>query len=186
MAVFFGVAATTGARCGQVVALRWDDILLHRGTISFSRSICEEPDGRLVVVPTKNRRRNRVELDPATVVMLADHRVEIDRRALAAGVDVGPDAYEFSYDSNGRRPWRPEYVTKRFAELRDEVGLTGHRLHDLRHFMATEMINAGVPIPIVSNRLAHARSSTTMNVYAHAVPGGDRDAAIGLAGLLDI
>lgn len=80
-------------------------------------------------------------------------------------------SFERSPDTDGRRPWRPEYVTKRFTELRDEVGLTGRRLHDLRHFMATEMINAGVPIPIVSNRLAHARSSTTMNVYAHAVPG---------------
>ena len=51
--------------------------------------------------------------------------------------------------------------------------------------MAPETIHAGVPIPIVAARLAHARPSTTMNLYAHAVPGGDRDAAIGLASLLD-
>jgi integrase len=69
--------------------------------------------------------------------------------------------------------------------LCDDSGLDGHRLHDLRHFMATEMINAGVPVPIVAARLAHARGSTTLNFYAHAVPGGDRDAAVGLAALLD-
>jgi integrase len=43
--------------------------------------------------------------------------------------------------------------------------------------MATEMLDGGVPIAVVSNRLAHARASTTLNVYAHAVPGADRDAA---------
>jgi integrase len=50
--------------------------------------------------------------------------------------------------------------------------------------MATEMLAAGVPIPIVSARLAHNRVSTTLDVYAHAVPGGDRTAADGLADLL--
>jgi hypothetical protein len=43
--------------------------------------------------------------------------------------------------------------------------------------MATQMLDAGVPIPIVAARLCHARASTTLNVYAHAVPGGDRVAA---------
>jgi len=43
--------------------------------------------------------------------------------------------------------------------------------------MATEMLDSGVPIAVVSNRLAHARASTTLNVYAHAIPGGDRAAA---------
>jgi hypothetical protein len=43
--------------------------------------------------------------------------------------------------------------------------------------MVTEMLNDGVPIAVVSNRLAHARASTTLNVYAHAVPGGDEAAA---------
>jgi integrase len=43
--------------------------------------------------------------------------------------------------------------------------------------MATEMLDAGVPIAIVAARLSHTRSSTTLNVYAHAVPGGDQLAA---------
>jgi integrase len=61
---------------------------------------------------------------------------------------------------------------------------TDFRLHDLRHFMATEMLAAGVPIATVSQRLSHARASTTLNVYARAVPGGDRNAAETLAAIL--
>jgi integrase len=51
--------------------------------------------------------------------------------------------------------------------------------------MATQMLASGVPIATVSQRLNHARASTTLNVYAHAVPGGDRRAAEVLAALLD-
>ena len=43
--------------------------------------------------------------------------------------------------------------------------------------MATQMLAAGVPIATVSQRLSHARASTTLNVYAHAIPGGDHHAA---------
>ena len=75
-------------------------------------------------------------------------------------------------------------MTKRFIAARLAAGLPHFRLHDLRHFMATEMLAAGVPIATVSQRLSHARASTTLNVYAHAVPGGDRMAAETLAAIL--
>ena len=50
--------------------------------------------------------------------------------------------------------------------------------------MATAMLAAGVPVPVVSERLCHARTSTTVNIYAHAMPGGDRAAVNLLAELL--
>jgi len=85
--------------------------------------------------------------------------------------------FVFSSDKAGTRPWSPNFVTKRFIRVRSAAGLGHFRLHDLRHFMATQMLDAGVPIPTVAARLCHARASTTLNVYAHAVPGGDRLAA---------
>lgn len=50
--------------------------------------------------------------------------------------------------------------------------------------MATQMLAAGVPIAVVAQRLSHARASTTLNVCAHAIPGGDRAAADTIALLL--
>ena len=91
------------------------------------------------------------------------------------------DRFIFCYDEAGSRPWKPNYVTKRFIQFRKAAGLGHFRLHDLRHFMATQMLDVGVAVPIVAARLAHARASTTLNVYAHAVPGGDRHAAQQLA-----
>jgi len=41
------------------------------------------------------------------------------------------------------------------------------RLHDLRHWQATQMLDAGVPLPTVAARLGHASGTTTMKIYAH-------------------
>jgi integrase len=101
----------------------------------------------------------------------------------------GRDAWELrvyhgSLRADGTRPWMPNWVTKQFIDAR-AAGLPHFRLHDLRHFMAIQMLAAGVPIATVSQHLSHARASTTLNVYAHGVPGGDREAAETLAEILD-
>jgi integrase len=75
-------------------------------------------------------------------------------------------------------------VTKRFIAYRRRAGLAAFGLHDLRHFRATTMLAAAVAVPVVSERLCHARTSTTVNSYAHAMPGGDRAAVELLADLL--
>ncbi len=183
--LIFRTAAVTGARRGQVCGLRWVDVDLARRAISFVRALAEGRSGGVVVVPTKNRRRNRVALDLPTTEMVAAHLRQAQDRAGAADVELPGDVYVFARDPLGRDPWKPNWVTKRFIDLRDDVGLTGHRLHDLRHFMATEMLAAGDAVPIVAARMAHARASTTLNVYAHAIPAGDCHAANQLAARLD-
>ena len=52
-----------------------------------------------------------------------------------------------------------------------------YRLHDLRHHHATALIENGVHIKAVQNRLGHNSPSLTMKVYAHVSPQMDRDAA---------
>jgi hypothetical protein len=104
---------------------------------------------------------------------------------LASDPSVNLDhAFVFSAHPLYLRPWQPNWVTKEFIRQRRNAGLEHFRLHDLRHFMATEMLGAGVAVPVVSARLAHARASTTLNVYAHAIPGGDIDAAQLISGIV--
>ena len=54
----------------------------------------------------------------------------------------------------------------------------GHvRFHDLRHASATYLLQAGVSVKVVSERLCHSRTSTTTDTYAHVMPGMGREAA---------
>ena len=134
---------------------------------------------------TKTHRSYSVAIDEGTLTVLVDHWRQALARAECVGANLTVDSFVFSSDPAGTRPWLPNRVTKRFIHHRRRTGLGHFRLHDLRHFMATEMLGHGVPVPTVSQRLGHARASTTLNVYAHRVPGSDRDAADLLGGLLD-
>jgi integrase len=64
--LYLTLAATTGARRGQLLALRWIDVDLVVGALSIQRAVVEGPDGR-VLVPTKMRRSYRVSLDEASL-----------------------------------------------------------------------------------------------------------------------
>jgi integrase len=65
----------------------------------------------------------------------------------------------------------PDSLSHAFAEIAGGVGLADVRLHDLRHGFATALLRAGVNVKIVSEALGHARSSFTLDVYAHVLPG---------------
>ena len=161
--VLLVLAATTGARRAQLLALRWDNILHDTMRISFCAGWVEGPNGP-VLAATKTKRRHSVDLDADTYTLLA---------TLAADHEHG---FVFS-DDHGTSAWKPNRVTKAFLRHRRNAGLRPFRLHDLRHFMATEMLHTGIPLVVVSRRLDHQRPSTTLNHYAHAVPGGNAQAS---------
>jgi integrase len=75
-------------------------------------------------------------------------------------------------------------MTKRFMAARDRLGLQGVRLHDLRHWAATSMLAAGVPVQTAAGRLGND-PRTMLRVYSHFLPGEDREAGELLAGLVD-
>jgi integrase len=180
---FLRLAASTGARRSQLLALRWGEIDWERGAISFTRALVQGPHGP-ELHPTKNHRTYRVELDELTLGVLGEHRLDAEHRAEAAGLELASASFVFGARRDGSAPWLPNWATKQFIAALRAAGLPRFRLHDLRHFMATQMLAAGIPIVTVSQRLSHARVSTTLNVYAHSVPGGDRSAAETLSKIL--
>lgn len=165
------LAATTGARRAQLLGLTWDHVHGDVRRVAFTRGWVQGTAGS-TVAPTKTKRRHSVELSAHTYDTLI---------ALRADDSVG---FVFS-DDGGVTAWKPNRVTKTFIRYRRAAGCREFRFHDLRHFMATEMLNAGIPLPVVARRLDHQRPSTTLNFYAQAVPGGDAHAAAALEALLN-
>ena len=139
--------------------------------------------GGPVLRPTKTGRTYRVNLDADCLEVLTQHFDRAKERAQRSGVRHRSLRASSSSEDRPETPWPPNWVTKQFITYR-RVAKVNCRLHDLRHFMATTMLTAGIPITTVSARLSHARTSTTLNVYAHAVPGGDDVAAEVLGGIL--
>ncbi len=165
---FLALAVSTGARRSQLGALRWGDVDLERGQIGFLRALLDARAVRYYarprpVVPTGS-------ISTPTVSRSWSLTWLGQTTGTRSGVELVARASSFR--TTPETPWPPNWVTKRFIEYRESVKVDC-RLHDLRHFMATTMLTAGVPITTVSARLSHTRTSTTLNVYTHAVPGGD-------------
>jgi integrase len=183
-ALYLRLAAVTGARRGELCALRWADIDLEGGQVVVARSLAVGNDG-VVVKKTKTDRARRLALDDATVTALREQQRLAEERARVCGVELSSKAYVFARDPEGQAPWRPDSgATGRFMRLRDQLGLKGIRLHDLRHYVATHLLEAGVPVRAVSERLGHANATTTLGIYAHAVPATDQRSAELLGDLL--
>jgi integrase len=179
---FLRLAAVTGARRGELCALRWFDF--ERSSLRISRSVYGGRRDELNEKDTKTHAVRRVALDPATLDALKTHRDRCRQRAKACGVSLAHDAFMFSGESNGSVPWRPNRVTLAFSRLCRDAGVTNVRLHDLRHFAATQLLAAGVPVRTVAGRLGHANAATTLNVYAHVLESSDEEAAGVLGQLL--
>lgn len=159
------LSAATGCRRGEVVGLQWGD--LDGRTLTVRRSLLDVKGNRGTPKTTKTKRVRQVRLDTATVDLLAEWAVEVQRRSEMFGVSspwVFPD-----FDRGGDRPRVPSWLSKRWDQLRREHGIDCN-LHALRHLHATELVGAGVPITEVAGRLGHAKSTTTLAIYAHALP----------------
>lgn len=181
---FIRLAAVTGARRGELCGLRWNAVDLDAGSVLISRSVVRGEDG-LVNKDTKTHQARRVAIDAATRHALAAHHTQCLERALQCGVRLAPNAFVFSYEASGVKPWPPLSVSQRFRRLRDQAGITHVRLHDLRHYAATRLVAGGVPVRTVSGRLGHANAATTLGIYSHFVEASDQAAADLLGELLD-
>jgi integrase len=182
LATFVLLAASTGARRGELIALRWSDVDLNRAILTIERGIVLA-DGELIEQGTKTHQSRRVTLDPDTVTDLADHRDRAEDIAHSVGAAITSESFVFSREVDGSAPWHPDSTSRSFRMLCKEAGISGVRLHDLRHYVATRLLASGIDVRTVAGRLGHRNAATTLNVYAHFVPEADQEAASALAGV---
>jgi len=199
LATAIALAALTGARRGELVALRWSDIDLSAGRVRIARSLTVAR-GEQHTGPTKTHQARELALDPVCVEVLRrrwEYMVGLSNEAESPLI---PDPYVLSYNANGALPANPDTLTHGFAKLcvamekpaMDELaGRTPkpkrtdlapgdrwpYRFHDLRHFSVTTLIAAGVDVRTVADRHGHAKATMTLDRYAHALPERDREAA---------
>jgi len=150
------LAATTGARRGELCGLRWSDV--EGGVMRIGGGVTLV-DGRAVRGATKTEGSVRsVPLPSGLVELLEEWRV------LSA-----PAGAVFVFGL-GSGPPRPDWVTSQWARVRSRVeGAERVKFHDLRHFAATQMLGAGVDLATVAGVLGHADPSVTARVYSHVL-----------------
>jgi integrase len=177
------LAAVTGARRGQLVALRWSDLDLTKGSVLFTRAHARVRGG-VAEKTTKTDVEYGIALDPATIDSLRAHRKRGAERALASGVSLPLDAFVFATRSapDGSVAWTPAAASGVFSRLRSKVrGAEGVRAHDPRHWLATSMFADGFDPVTVAGRGGWSSPGVPMSVYGHFAPARDQAAADSLA-----
>jgi len=174
--VVAGLALASGARRGELVALRWQDINFDEATVRLNASVAEGPKG-LVRKATKTGSSRTINLDPETMADLKRWRAESAEHALQMGVALNEMSPVFGAPADPTSPVKPGRLTQDWGRWREKIGLDGLRFHDLRHRHATTLLEQGIPVHQVAYRLGHASAVITMAVYAHAIRGNDEASA---------
>lgn len=198
-ATAIALAALTGARRGELVALKWSDVDMAAGRLRIARSLTVAR-GEHHTGPTKTHQSRDIALDPICVEVLRRRREYMVDLATRAESPLVADPYVLSYNANGAVAASPDHLTHTFARFcvamekpaLEELKRTHpkakradlhpqdrwtYRFHDLRHFSVTTLIAGGVDVRTVAERHGHARATQTLDRYAHALPERDRAAA---------
>jgi integrase len=174
--------ATSGARRGEVLGLKWTDLDLDAATAVISRQVTVVDHMLRIKDLPKTKIGHTILLDPATVAMLHRHRTEqADLNGIlgAPHCDDGwvfcrPDGAVFHPDRFSR-----EFIRKQEAYNRAHADEPLPRLvlHGLRHTWATLALQEGIDIHVVSDRLNHSSTHITSEIYTHVTRPMQSDAA---------
>ena len=162
---FFRLSAFTGARRGELLALKWSDFDGTAITISKNRLMA----GNQVIEQNSTKGgtngQRRVPLDRETIELFNVHRVNQLKERMALGENWQETGYVFVQE-NGL-PLYPHTPSDLFKKLLNKAGLRPTRLHDQRHLHATELLRLGEPLHVVANRLGLRDAMVTATIYAH-------------------
>ena len=152
----------TGARQGELIALRWKNIDLDRGIVRIERSYNKlngESDPK-----TRSGKRSIIISDELLKI-LGDHR---------DAVGGSPSDLVFS-NGAGNHINHQNMMTREFYPALKRAKLPHVRFHDLRHTYATILITMGENIKFIQKQLGHASLTITMDTYGHLLPEASND-----------
>lgn len=178
--LFLWLAATAGARRGEICALKWEDVDLTRAELRIRRAASYTAASGLHIgdVKTGAKGRRNIPLDVETLEQLAEHRAE-QRSSAPVGMD-SPWIFTRDYVSC----WLPNHATAQFIDLRDRLGLHTVRLHDIRHFVASSLVGGITDPRTAADQLGHAKTSMTLDRYSRPIDSRRREATDELRRLL--
>lgn len=183
-AVAFRVLAASGGRRGEACAVRWRNVDLKRRRVRIRHSIAQTNE-QLIEKPTKTYQAREVTLDETSISILRTHRIRQRECAHKRGAELAANAFVFANlnperggAADGTVPIRPSQLTQAFRRTRLRVpGAESLRLHDLRHWHCSGLVDAGtISLPDLALRVGD-RLETLVRVYVHGRGNADEAAA---------
>ncbi len=168
----YALAATTGARLGELLALQRRDVDLDTCTVRISRSV----HNSRITSPKTTAGRRTIRLSRLALKAVEPHLTKYAGDVWLFQSPVKPDM-SIHRSTLHINYWKP---LLRSAGLPLET-----RFHDLRHGTASLLLGEGVPVTVVSALLGHRDPSITLRVYAKMMADQQGTAALAMNGILE-
>jgi len=162
---------SSGLRAGELWGLQVRDL---RGNVLRVERAAKLIKGKLVLGPTKTHATRDVTLPPAFAATLHAHASR--QSGPLSPLFVGPEGAPVRHNLWTSRVWR-KGVRAAFPAPTYPATHRKLRFHDLRHTHASLLLANGHPATAVAKRLGHASVTTTLSIYAHALPNSDAELA---------
>jgi integrase len=180
--LYLWLAATTGARRGELAALRWCDVDLERGLLLVDENfVVRKGQRKFKGTKTEEQAPRPLSLDTLSVALLTEFKTKQQADLAPAGLTLPDDALVFSPEPDGSTAWNPQTFTHRYERFAKRLNIA-EPMKNLRHFSATQLLSSGFDLKTVADRLGHADGGvTTLRFYADSMPRNDKRAAEHLA-----
>ena len=183
------VAVYTGVRRSELLALTWKDVNLEERYLSVTKRLHTHSSTEERYQPPKtDKSKRRVSLPNDLVLALRHYRETQEAAREELGVPLMPEDPFFARVDGSMI--HPDSLSKACVRLAQKAGLNGVRLHDLRHTQASLLIRQGEYPKVISERLGHASTAFTNDLYGHLMPGMEQAAAakvdVALEGVISI
>lgn len=181
--ILFNLAIYGGLRKGELLALEWSDIDFANNTVNIVKSTAVV-NGKQIVKEPKTKNSKRIVAIPIWLTQrIRAMKLARARYRLSLG-DRWQGGEWLFIQNNGRQmsyytPYSAfsDTIVRYNKNKKPSQKLPQIPFHGLRHTSATLLIAAKQDVKTVSARLGHAQTSTTMNIYVHALKEADRAAS---------
>lgn len=183
--LLFELALVTGMRPEEYLALKWSDLDMKRGTATVNRVLYyrRKGGGWFFKEPKTKKSKRTIPLPSPLVQRLGEYKRSQAEERLKAG-SVWED-HNLVFCSEVGSPLGLWNLHRRhFKPLLEKAGLPDIRLYDLRHSCATLLLKARENLKVVSERLGHASTKITADIYQHVDESMQREATAKLESML--
>ncbi len=175
------IAIASGARLGEIVALKFSDIDFNRSRIRFQRGAYKVAGKPIGLKLPKDDDIRDVTIYPEVIDLI--QLLQEEKKAMQERLGTAWNGDEWLFTTNTGSIMHPQTPSKQFAKFLKRHNLPHHKFHALRHTSATLLLYSGVNIRQVQERLGHGSLKTTQ-IYLHSIQEADEQAAAALQSIL--
>ena len=174
------IASGLGLRISEIMGLTWNNIDFNDFTITVEK-ITVRDEGKVILKEPKTESSVRTISAPKEIILMLK---QLKKERLAAKLKGEKQHRELIFYDKNLEPIAPDVISKKFKYFLEVNNLKHIRFHALRPSHVTMLIDAKVPLKVISERVGHSSVNTTLNIYSHALKEMDQEASDKISNVL--